>query len=186
MELGSNGPCRYFGLHFESRLHATWAAFFDHLGWHYEYRPFGPRGWAPTFSLIGASTVLVGVEPELKPTPAARLLASGSSRVAGHRGDILLLGTGLGSIRAGGIALGAIAEWCGGDYGWGDAVPHVGGGIGFCHDSLSYRNRMTGFHDGDRGAGDGEERFVEAWRAARRAALIADRAADGRVRRPPW
>ncbi|MBS7546228.1 hypothetical protein [Ancylobacter oerskovii] len=172
MHSGSNSPVYYLGALYDSRIDAIWAAFFDNLSWSYEYKPSGPRGWAPTFALRGAGTVLVGVEQELQPTPKARLLASRSVRDAGGRSDILLLGIGLVHSEYWGLALGALGECSGDYYCWGDALPHSGGGIGFCHSLGSFRNRITGYHDGDRGAGDGEDLFAGAWRSAQRAPLL--------------
>jgi len=49
---------------FKSRLEARWAAFFDLVGWEYEYQPFTLNGWTPDFALIGdRETVLVEVVP---------------------------------------------------------------------------------------------------------------------------
>lgn len=43
----------YKGLWFRSRLEATWAAFFDNLGWEWEYEPCDFDGWIPDFLLEG-------------------------------------------------------------------------------------------------------------------------------------
>lgn len=42
-------PTRYKGVLFRSRLEARWAAFFDLIGWRWEYEPFDLDGWTPDF-----------------------------------------------------------------------------------------------------------------------------------------
>src|SRR5690554_4428220 len=41
----------YKGINFRSRLEAKWAAFFDLLGWKWEYEPVDLNGWIPDFQL---------------------------------------------------------------------------------------------------------------------------------------
>lgn len=57
-------PTKYAGVQFRSRLEAKWAAFFDLLGWPWQYEPYDLNGWIPDFSLIGAhNEILVEVKP---------------------------------------------------------------------------------------------------------------------------
>ena len=57
-------PTLYNGIQFRSRLEAKWAAFFDLLGWEYEYEPFDLNGWIPDFLIKGKpQDVLVEVKP---------------------------------------------------------------------------------------------------------------------------
>jgi hypothetical protein len=42
-------PTRYGGTQFRSRLEARWAAFFDLLGWSWEYEPIDLDGYIPDF-----------------------------------------------------------------------------------------------------------------------------------------
>jgi hypothetical protein len=58
-------PTKYNGIQFRSRLEATWAAFFDRLGWKWEYEPFDTNGWIPDFVLLFPmqQRVLVEVKP---------------------------------------------------------------------------------------------------------------------------
>jgi hypothetical protein len=61
--LRPNGiPTVYRDVQFRSRLEAKWAAFFDFLGWRWEYEPFDLAGWIPDFLLVDAG-VLVEVKP---------------------------------------------------------------------------------------------------------------------------
>lgn len=55
-------PTIYKGIIFRSRLEARWAAFFDQLGWHWNYEPFDLHGWSPDF-VLGYKQLLVEVKP---------------------------------------------------------------------------------------------------------------------------
>jgi hypothetical protein len=44
-------PTEYNGVRFRSRLEARWAAFFDILGWRWDYEPYDFHGWVPDFQL---------------------------------------------------------------------------------------------------------------------------------------
>jgi hypothetical protein len=55
-------PTLYRGRMYRSRLEARWAAFFDRLGWAYEYEPFDLGSWSPDF-LLTEQNVLVEVKP---------------------------------------------------------------------------------------------------------------------------
>src|SRR4051812_23407737 len=60
---GPGIPTCYRGVQYRSRLEAKWAAFFDLLGWPYQYEPFDLDGWVPDFVLLGKDPVLVEVKP---------------------------------------------------------------------------------------------------------------------------
>jgi hypothetical protein len=80
-------PTTYAGVEFRSRLEATWAAFFDILGFEWKYEPLDLPGWVPDFILEGS--VAVEVKPVLKRadfTEEDKLINSGWG------GPILLLG----------------------------------------------------------------------------------------------
>lgn len=62
----------YKNVIFRSRLEARWAAFFDLIGWKWEYEPIELQGWLPDFRLIfpcphsecgGEHVVLVEIKP---------------------------------------------------------------------------------------------------------------------------
>jgi hypothetical protein len=42
-------PTRYADVLFRSRLEARWAAFFDLMGWKWQYEPVDLEGWTPDF-----------------------------------------------------------------------------------------------------------------------------------------
>lgn len=46
-------PTSYAGTMFRSRLEAKWAAFFDLLGWQWQYEPIDLNGWTPDFAIQG-------------------------------------------------------------------------------------------------------------------------------------
>jgi hypothetical protein len=58
-------PTLYKGVKYRSRLEARWAAFFDLLGFEFEYEPFDLGPWSPDFLLKGgeSANVLVEVKP---------------------------------------------------------------------------------------------------------------------------
>lgn len=63
-------PTTYRGINFRSRLEARWAAFFNALGWRYEYEPRDLKGYIPDFFLyVGREPVLVEVKPFDLPDP---------------------------------------------------------------------------------------------------------------------
>lgn len=53
----------YAGYRFRSRLEARWAAFFDLLGWKWDYEPIDFGTWSPDFAIYGNQTVYVEVKP---------------------------------------------------------------------------------------------------------------------------
>lgn len=83
-------PTTYGGVNFRSRLEARWAAFFDLLGWSWEYEPIDLAGYIPDF--IVRQTVLavpsggsVRIESpilvEVKPLHEPQLCPSGQHPV---------------------------------------------------------------------------------------------------------
>lgn len=74
-------PTVYNGVHFRSRLEAKWGAFFDVLGWRWEYEPIDLAGYIPDFLVWQpeARERLIEVKPALKFTdyePAQRKIES--------------------------------------------------------------------------------------------------------------
>lgn len=57
-------PTKYAGQQFRSRLEAKWAAFFDAVGWEWEYEPIDLNGYIPDFIVTpNAEPVLIEVKP---------------------------------------------------------------------------------------------------------------------------
>ena len=98
-------PTTYKGIRFRSRLEAKWAAFFDLLGWAWEYEPFDLNGWIPDFVIKGQRhTVLVEVKPIVSwsdPLAGTTLDEAVRAHLKTHAAfwPILLVGTGLWGVR---------------------------------------------------------------------------------------
>lgn len=58
-------PTEYKGYQFRSRLEARWAAFFDAVGWPWDYEPIDLGGYIPDFVLKFYKPLLVEVKPEM-------------------------------------------------------------------------------------------------------------------------
>ena len=58
-------PTKYRGITYRSRLEASWAAFFDKIGWSHAYEPYDLGAWSPDFLVNGR--VLVEVKPITEP-----------------------------------------------------------------------------------------------------------------------
>lgn len=150
-------PTTYAGVRFRSRLEAKWAAFFDLLGWSWQYEPFDLAGWIPDFILPGKCPVLV----EIKPITRRDVdVCTEMVRAAyDFGGDLMLCGCVVPAY-APDVQMGAIIGWLfenngqsiGFGSGWGGAIlgdfSGVGGSYGLCHDTGDYADRITGKHDG--------------------------------------
>ncbi len=146
---------------YRSRLGAKWAAFFDLVGWQYEYEPCDLNGWFPDFALYGKrldgkeTTILC----EVKPIVAfdERTAERRRNALAGtyyQNSELLLLGSG--PVRDGNanrLHLGWLYEQPHGP--WGAAVFRAYGvrsrttltyTYGFSHESGSSADRITGYH----------------------------------------
>lgn len=85
-------PTRYNGIQFRSRLEAKWAAFFDGMGWRWEYEPLDLRGWIPDFALIGHKTTLVEVRPITNLTEPLAVQAIERAKAANDSRGVLFVG----------------------------------------------------------------------------------------------
>lgn len=84
-------PTVYEGRLFRSNLEATWAAFFDNMGWKWEYEPIVLDGWIPDFLLKQWGT---DVWCEVKPMHHdVHLPTCEKMRAAMPAGHLLFLGT---------------------------------------------------------------------------------------------
>ena len=86
-------PTIYNDCQYRSRLEAKWAAFFDLLGWQYQYEPYDLNGWIPDFSLFGQQEILVEIKPysTLKEFDRSKILMALLSTEKWGK-EILLLG----------------------------------------------------------------------------------------------
>lgn len=161
----------YRGRAYRSRLEARWAAFFDLVGWRYEYEPFDLPGWFPDFALFGAEEILVEVKPysnldQFDREKIERAMA-GTTK---HSLEVLLLGESIWCENRYLPRLGWLreteSEWIGWGDEWAGALFHELGGLGFCHEFGSYRNRITGEYDGDHGMGADSSHIRNLWNKA--------------------
>jgi len=142
-------PTRYNGVNFRSRLEAKWAAFFDLLGWRWDYEPVDFPGWIPDFVIYGKhKQVYVEVKPftEIDWNVCKKIgLAVGENDM-----ELLLLGQTIfhSNDFDGTPAIGWLREW---GY-WSECVlnefdedgnQHP---IGFVHAEIGWTDRITGLH----------------------------------------
>jgi hypothetical protein len=169
-------PTTYDGAVFRSRLEAHWAAFFDLVGWSYQYEPFDLQGWIPDFVLLGAQKVLVEVKPyfteEIKQSVLSAYFRSFTPK-GNPQFEVLFLSTGPEERNVEGVAgrvvLGELVEFYdagpdgSADYqarvncaeavmgiwiGSESKATNAGRRMGFCHAIGSFHDRMTGCYDG--------------------------------------
>ena len=159
-------PTTYHGRLFRSRLEARWAAFFELVGWHYEYEPFDLNGWIPDFVLFGYEEILVEVKPYSKleqfDTEKIENAIAGTEK---ESLEVLLLGMSIWLDDKYLPRVGWLLEhdW---SHEWASALFHELGGLGFCHGTGSYKNRITGKYDGDHGMGADSEHILSLWNQA--------------------
>jgi len=74
---------------FRSRLEATWAAFFDQIGWSWIYEPYDLPGWIPDFLVkFDRRSILVEVKPAENPADAANFVES--AMIKAKRGVLIV------------------------------------------------------------------------------------------------
>jgi hypothetical protein len=148
-------PTVYQGRQYRSRLEAKWAAFFDEIGWRYEYEPFDLGEWSPDFMLRSNDAlreILVEVKPitQIDETVCARMERAANEH--SWRGDLMLLGTtpNVGELVQpwNGPAIGWLAEFDDyeGQNSWYWAHAGTGlykGKIDFSHEYGAYYGRIT-------------------------------------------
>lgn len=174
-------PTEYAGVQFRSRLEARWAAFFDLLGWEWDYEPpIQFRYWTPDFLLKMSRAVYVEVKPIERmsievmswidvalPPYAPDDPTSDEWGMA----EAMVVGNCLPRGEAGHKCVGWLrdmGEWGFAPFGrWMDASDGTRR-IGFCHETRYFRDRVTGGYDGGCfGAAPFDESEVETlWRQA--------------------
>lgn len=88
-------PTVYRGRKYRSRLEARWAAYFDMIGWQFEYEPTDLGSWSPDFLIrTQAKPILVEVKPitELEPSVCKKMATA--VRASRFECSLLLLGIG--------------------------------------------------------------------------------------------
>jgi hypothetical protein len=131
-------------INFRSRLEAKWASFFTALKWEWDYEPVDFEGWIPDFAIYGKHDVIyVEIKPVFKfPDDIAKEIEA-----SGCEEEVLICGISPKVARphhsvAGWLRDGTNRVW--------DMAPMSKWGYryGFCHDSESYRDRITGIDTG--------------------------------------
>jgi hypothetical protein len=175
-------PTTYGGVQFRSRLEARWAAFFDCMGWRWEYEPFEGNNYIPDFVLLGNAPVAVEVKPATSVDELRQYAPKVTDELEGvwHH-DIALVGLAplLGPCESftDTSVIGLLLERYEPDEfttasGWVD-----GGGVWmrcnhcglttFHHDHMWYQARICGHADGDHHIGKASERLIrDAWATA--------------------
>lgn len=85
-------PTSYNGIIFRSRLEATWAAFFDQIGWQWKYEAEDFSKWTPDFIITGRDHL---IRIEVKPIELIKsyfYIANEVLSTKGFEGDFLVLG----------------------------------------------------------------------------------------------
>lgn len=174
----------YAGYTMRSRNEARWAAFFDQLGWEWEYEPFDANGYIPDFVLTGERPVLVEVKPELN---IEELRCHEAKVRRGLQGlwshDVLIVG----SVVSPYIhpderfwkrpVIGVLLEWISPEYLPEECTPWIGGVGHWClcttcgqpsffHGTADYTARVCGHSDSGRNCGDFPLRDIKRYWAA--------------------
>ena len=147
-------PTTYREIRFRSRLEATWARFFDRLGWRWQYEPFDLPGWIPDFVIHGAVDILVEVKPigSFNEAVAAKMQRAAGEH--GWRDELLLVGTG--PLVSETPRIGWLGQYCSDtttpQWYFGHAKFVIAEAknrrIGFCHTLFETSDRITGCHEG--------------------------------------
>lgn len=144
-------PTVYGGRQYRSRLEAKWAAFFDRLGWQYEYEPIDLGGWSPDFALFGlGGPVYVEVKPISRPDRDT------AQKMSQQPGEHLLLGLApfapgawLNGRSLGWFVNGAVNKFHAGQEGGPVCIMHSPLGYDFCCYHHAYSGRLTFYYEGN-------------------------------------
>lgn len=124
----------YKGHTFRSRLEARWAAFFDEIGWQWNYEPFDLNGYIPDFSLSGFACGPIIVE--VKPTEEHIGGAQEKALASGWGGEILIVAESPRNKSSDLPTIGSLSQRKYGDDYWADALlgcsARCCGGTGRC------------------------------------------------------
>jgi hypothetical protein len=142
----------YNGTVFRSRLEARWAAFFDLVGWRWDYEPVDCNGWIPDFSLIAKGSPGGILLVEIKPIFEFSRGVADKIDAAEKEHEVLMLGCGPQDGRNGERA--KLAGWLRDQdsWEWERAYFHESGGVGVHPENMGWTNRITGEYDGNCGA----------------------------------
>lgn len=151
----------------KSRLEARWAAFFDNLGWPWEYEPIDLKGYVPDFVLMLEKPLLVEVKPlfSLERSPML-VMTQDKIDESGWEGEALIA---LATLLDGswGPLLGSLREGPGGiDGEWNEcsAFHCLSCGRPSLHSAVgSFRCRVCSAYDGDSHVLSDDGSIVDMW-----------------------
>lgn len=144
-------PTTYKGIRFRSRLEATWATFFDLVGWSWEYEPIDLKGYIPDFILTFTKPILV----EVKPALYLKELKSNQQKIDenGWEHEALLVGACLFNANWSGSCLGLLKEKLSpDDWDWSGAIFQKCGKckkFSFFHEEWTFNCRVNNCYEGD-------------------------------------
>jgi len=168
------------GQRFRSRLEARWAAFFDLIGWRWEYEPFDGDFYIPDFAIVGEAPLLVEIKPHVRLSDLKQNVERVEKAVAEvWEHDVLFLGASpfpaddvsgypLWMPPAGLLSERGDVE---SDYVYAND-PGLWNTCGYCravsvhHSVMWYRCRPCGHHDGDHYLSAPPDDLTERWNRA--------------------
>ena len=173
-------PTRYAGVEFRSRLEARWAAFFDLMGWKWEYEPLDLRGYIPDFVLYLNRPLLIEVKPYVEYEEYEE--ATAKIDASGWEEEALIVGSRILDGGRGGYGfeewptLGLLRECCPAvltgerDHCWWEEAKifhcRKCGAPSFMHAGGSWCSRTCGCYDGDHYLGQPGDEMVVNFREA--------------------
>lgn len=145
-------PTVYSGVRFRSRLEARWAAFFDVVGWAWNYEPIDLHGWIPDFSIMTTGDkLLVEVKPAADFDDASAQEAKRDIERCLYRQPYRALIVGLEPLTVDGLTyIGWTYEPHGEHFAWDRAAVGTiaGDQLCACHSSGSHRCLICGTDEG--------------------------------------
>ena len=156
------------GRMYRSLLEAKWATFFHGCGWNFEYEPFETNGWIPDFLIRGKENLLVEIKPFTKLEEFSSQIKKIEKGLWGHPYwdvELLLIGVSPYIGQHDSSNIGWLlenpyeTEFCGAEIKdihpaerkiqSGAALVINEGKMGIASDLMSYRDRITGFYEGN-------------------------------------
>jgi hypothetical protein len=158
---------------FRSRLEAHWAAFFDEIGWHWEYEPFDARHYIPDFVILGKKPLLIEVKPGVCLADLEQHIPRLSRALSGiWGGDVLIVGSVCDlnhdpeplTVGALGQTMLDENEWAWSEGVWSRcSCPYP---VGITSPCNSFRHNPCGYYEGNVNSEDVPEDLEDRWREA--------------------
>lgn len=158
----------YRGTRFRSRAEARWAAFFDCLGWRWQYEPVDLDGYIPDFIVAFRRSTLIevkgGVLPQNLTGSEQTAMALSKVEVSGWDGPSLVVGSGP-CFSANSFPLIGVFATTGGEESRDASIFRCGacGSVSLVAIDGSWACRMCGAYDGDRYVTSIEDESLSMW-----------------------